>query len=817
MKVLLVGMRGLGVETAKNLILAGPKSVDIYDPTVVKVNDLGSNFYIREAHVGKVSRAEASVSQLKELNSNVKVNVIDKLSIEDHANYHVVCYTENLSGFKNIIEANSFCHSKAVGFILCENLGLLGYAFTDFGDKHGITDADGEQCKSFMVVSVSQEEQAVVTVHEDKRHTYQEGDHVKFVEVEGMTMLNKRDPIEITRVLGPFSFKIDLDTRQEGQAYTRQGLVENVKVTKDASYHPLAQSYLNPQESHPYGMLDTPDLRYWGRSDQLHIALRAIHEFHTIKGVYPDFADADEVVALAKKINEKAEEAKEFRVEELDEAAVKVCAMFAQCSIVPQAAFFGGIIAQEIVKFTGKYSPLKQWLHYDIAEAVDLKQECNREPMNCRYDDQIKIFGREVQEKLGNIKTFMVGAGALGCEYMKTFALMGLGCGPEGEVHCTDNDNIEVSNLNRQFLFRQNHVTKSKSQTACGIAKEMNPLLNVTAYTEYVAPETEEIFNDKFWEKLDFIVNAVDNIKARLYVDQKCVWYEKPLLESGTLGTKANSQMVVPHKTKCYGDSQDPPEEGIPMCTLRNFPNLIEHCIEWGRESFNQIFVDRVQDTVNFIDNPDGFLKNLRQNTTSSGAIDKLKEVCNIINLKVTANYESCMQVAREYFDSYFDHQIKDLLGMFPPDAKTKEGSPFWSGPKRCPNPAPFDIADDEHFQFVWACANLIAFNLNIEQVTDRKAARDLAGKTSPKPYKQQKIVVETPEEAKEREAKNLPPPTPVSGADDEERLGELMTELKAKCAQKMEVQAIEFEKDDETNFHIDYIHATAQIRARNY
>lgn len=514
---------------------------------------------------------------------NVKVNVIDKLSMEDLENYHVVCYTENLSGFKNIIEANAFCHSKNVGFILCENLGLLGYAFTDFGDKHSITDADGEQCKSFMVVDVTQDEQATVIVHEDKRHTYQEGDHVKFVEVEGMTMLNNREPIEITRVLGPFSFKIDLDTRQES-AYIRQGLIENIKVAKNASYHPLAQSYLNPQESHPYGMLDTPDLRNWGRSDQLHIALRAIHEFHTIKGAYPEMKDADEVVVLAKKINEKAEEAKEFRVEALDDEVVKVCAMFAQCSIVPQAAFFGGIIAQEIVKYTGKYSPLKQWLHYDIAEAVDLKLECNREPMNCRYDDQIKIFGREVQEKLGNIKTFMVGAGALGCEYMKTFALMGLGCGPNGEVHCTDNDNIEVSNLNRQFLFRQNHVTKSKSVTASHIAKEMNPTLNVTAYTEYVAPETEEIFNDTFWEKLDFIVNAVDNIKARLYVDQKCVWYEKPLLESGTLGTKANSQMVVPHMTKCYGDSQDPPEEGIPMCTLRNFPNLIEHCIEWGRE-----------------------------------------------------------------------------------------------------------------------------------------------------------------------------------------------------------------------------------------
>ncbi len=64
-----------------------------------------------------------------------------------------------------------------------------------------------------------------------------------------------------------------------------------------------------------------------------------------------------------------------------------------------------------------------------------------------------------------------------------------------------------------------------------------------------MAEETEAIFNDDFWEGLDFIVNAVDNIKARLYIDNRCVWYGKPLLESGTLGTKANSQMVIPHVT----------------------------------------------------------------------------------------------------------------------------------------------------------------------------------------------------------------------------------------------------------------------------
>lgn len=77
----------------------------------------------------------------------------------------------------------------------------------------------------------------------------------------------------------------------------------------------------------------------------------------------------------------------------------------------------------------------------------------------------------------------------------------------------------------------------------------MNPGLNVTAFNSLVAPSTENTFNDEFWESQDFIVNAVDNIIARLYVDSRCVWYEKPLLESGTLGTKANSQMIIPHKT----------------------------------------------------------------------------------------------------------------------------------------------------------------------------------------------------------------------------------------------------------------------------
>ena len=63
-------------------------------------------------------------------------------------------------------------------------------------------------------------------------------------------------------------------------------------------------------------------------------------------------------------------------------------------------------------------------------------------------------------------------------------------------------------------------------------------------------------------------------------MDRRCVYYRKPLLESGTLGTKGNIQVVLPHLTESYSSSQDPPEKSIPICTLKNFPNAIEHTLQ---------------------------------------------------------------------------------------------------------------------------------------------------------------------------------------------------------------------------------------------
>ena len=144
MRVLIVGLRGLGVEVAKNLILAGPKSVTLYDPNLVNWGDLSSNFYCKEEHVGKQTRANASYDKLQELNPYVKVDVSDSLSLEDHAAYSVVCYTDIFTNIDDITNINDFCRSKGVGFVLSQTFGPSGYAFVDYGNDFSIFDADGE-------------------------------------------------------------------------------------------------------------------------------------------------------------------------------------------------------------------------------------------------------------------------------------------------------------------------------------------------------------------------------------------------------------------------------------------------------------------------------------------------------------------------------------------------------------------------------------------------------------------------------------------------------------------------------------------------
>lgn len=91
-------------------------------------------------------------------------------------------------------------------------------------------------------------------------------------------------------------------------------------------------------------------------------------------------------------------------------------------------------------------------------------------------------------------------------------------------------------------------------------------------------------FDEEFWAKrVDIVMNGLDNMEARLYMDKQCVQHGKGMIDAGTLGAMGNVQVVVPHQSESYGSSADPPEPSIPVCTLKNFPYEISHTIQGGK------------------------------------------------------------------------------------------------------------------------------------------------------------------------------------------------------------------------------------------
>ncbi|CAD7968967.1 unnamed protein product [Amoebophrya sp. A120] len=829
LRVCIQGLSGVGIEVAKNLVLAGPKAVLLYDTEICQLGDLGRNFYITEEDVKqKKTRAQACCAKLQKLNPYVTVTVVDSsvkslADLKPSQDFDVVVLSDGIPlATQQITDLNEKCRASSTGFIFVENAGLAAKVFVDFGNEFLIRDSNGEEPKTAIIANIS--EKGEVLTHESKRHGFEDGDFVTFREVEGMTGINDKQ-YEI-RVTGPYQFVLKLpegvkDVSAFGQ-YTREGLVTQVKVPKPMKFRSWQDSRLNPVAPSEYA-LPMCDFSKIGRPEQMHLAFEGVRIAREQKTSAVDAAKTH--LEQMKQVPETNFPISETEVSE--ELIAKI-QKYEKCSLPCFAAFLGGLIAQEVVKFTGKYTPLHQYLYLDMFELImpgindNVGDVLTLNMQSSRYADQIAIFGESFQKKLQSLNLFVVGAGALGCEFLKGLALMGCcatgsSSSSSGKLTCTDMDRIEVSNLNRQFLFHREHVGSAKSSTACESAKEFNSALNVNALEVRVGPDTEDTFNDEFWHRQDCVINALDNVQARLYVDSKCVWYERPLLESGTLGTKGNSQVVLPHLTQSYGDSQDPPEESIPLCTMKHFPHQIEHTIEWARDSFQKCFVDAAQEVNTFLENPEKFLQKLKQESAASAQVTKLRAVKRMLVEKSTSSdqlKQTLTQYAVNQFQEDFCHQIGQLLHNFPADHVTSEGALFWSGPKRMPRVIGFDSSDETHLGYIHGCVNLLLNNLGEEVVQDKEVIRKLAKGCTVEPFQAKqgvKIKVNDNDTVEE------------GAADDTIAADALSAELLAKVSAASETTQlrtlfpIDFEKDDDTNFHIAFIAACANLRARNY
>lgn len=289
-----------------------------------------------------------------------------------------------------------------------------------------------------------------------------------------------------------------------------------------------------------------------------------------------------------------------------------------------------------------------QFFYFDSVESLPSEpldpSDCA--PRNSRYDAQVSVFGAKFQQKLEDAKVFTVGSGALGCEFLKNMALMGVSCGSQGKLTVTDDDIIEKSNLSRQFLFRDWNIGQAKSTVAASAAVAINPHFKIEALQNRVGAETENVFDDAFWENLTVVVNALDNVNARLYVDSRCLYFQKPLLESGTLGAKCNTQMVIPHLTENYGASRDPPEKQAPMCTVHSFPHNIDHCLTWARSEFEGLLEKTPAEVNAYLSSPVEYTNSMIS-AGDAQARDTLERIVECLDKEKCETFQDCLTWAR--------------------------------------------------------------------------------------------------------------------------------------------------------------------------
>jgi ubiquitin-like 1-activating enzyme E1 B len=283
----------------------------------------------------------------------------------------------------------------------------------------------------------------------------------------------------------------------------------------------------------------------------------------------------------------------------------------------------------------------------------------------------IQALGLPLARRVKDSRVLVVGAGGIGCELLKNLVCAGFGSGntqtdlgaiptqDDGSlttpasrapgIVLVDLDTIDLSNLNRQFLFRKQHIKKPKATVAKETASQFNPTVNIDARHGDIF---DAEYNVDFFEGFDIVFNALDNLKARQHCNRMCMAAGVPLIESGTTGFNGQVQAIQKGITECYDCNPKPVQKSFPICTIRSTPSQPIHCIVWAKSYlFPELFGTSEGDSdvaVTDADNAEEVVK-LREEAQA------LKKIRSLIG---TSDF------AQAVFDKVFYEDIERLRSM---------------------------------------------------------------------------------------------------------------------------------------------------------
>ncbi|KAL9652469.1 hypothetical protein ABK040_000041 [Willaertia magna] len=353
---------------------------------------------------------------------------------------------------------------------------------------------------------------------------------------------------------------------------------------------------------------------------------------------------------------------------------------------------------------------------------------------NDRYISMKLVYGEEFFEFVRNSKVLVVGAGGIGCELLKNLVL----CGFEN-IEIIDLDTIDVSNLNRQFLFRQRHVGESKSKIAKETALTFNPYCNIVSHHGNIKHSN---FGLDFFRQFKIVINALDNVDARRHVNRMCLAANIPMLDGGTAGYLGQVKTYVKGFTECYECGAKVTEKTYAVCTIRSNPSKMIHCVVWAKLLFDRLFgkIDDANAISNFeeiLKDKEGFEKKVFEKVFQHD----IEELRNLKNKEVWNSGKPPEPLTEEYLNKVKEnHKETTKVGVKDQKVWTADEcvERLFSSLKRLRErrensnePLSFDKDDEDALDLVTSAANLRAYNFHIENKS-RFDVKAMAGNIVP-------------------------------------------------------------------------------------
>ena len=783
---------GLGIEIAKNIILAGPKKVTIFDDKKIKIQDIGSNFYINENDVG-LRKDKICLDKLKDLNVNIQCEILKDGNIEKNLKEFDVIVITDIIELESLIKINELCRKYNKGFIYSLSLGLAFYCFVDFGE-HKINDLNNKDKKRYFIkdINVGSKTRIIIDNSLDN-FSLSVNSYIILKEIKGISQLMDCKKRKISSKKSNY-FEIEENSLGYDK-YLGGGIVEEFREPIFMSYKSLKEMLYKPKFCE--SMFDGE------KNINLHISFLIIHEYFKIYKKLPEknFKDIEVFKNIKKNVMETYINLNNNL--DYDEGFIYFIFKNSKYEISPICGYGGGVASQEIIKYIGLYKPIDQWFSTDFINILDNNYNCTSSEVNqeSRYSHQISIFGEKTQKNLENLNVFLIGAGAVGCELLKYFAMMGISTNKNSKLIVTDHDRIEKSNLSRQFLFRNKDILKLKSECAVNSIKKMNAKINCIYYQELVSEKTEKIFNKKFFKKQDAVVIAVDNFEARRYISKQCEKYSIPYFNCGTEGPYANVEAFIPGVTEpaSYPTKY---QKIVPSCTLKMFPSSINHCVIWAYNHFEKFFNENIKNINVLYNSFDEYFKLVSKIEDLGLQYKKIKKTFYFLKIASEQNFDECIIYCFQKYLKFFKYNIELILKLNPPNSINKEtGEQFWSGNKRIPHPLAFNINDNMCFEFIrsFSCLLIKCLGINVSNIPIDSYIRNLCLTLKIEPQNKREFNTKSYYEAKIKEIKQ---------------------EIKKFLLNKkinIQLKPITYNKDSTDRDQIDFISNCSNLRAKNY